>query len=88
MHQAEEKPRKITPNRACLCQDMWIQEALETLMRGRTSFIIAHRLATVRHVDRIIVIASGRVVESGTHEELQALEDGVYRRLAALQFRE
>jgi len=65
-----------------------IQEALETLMRGRTSFIIAHRLATVRHADRIVVIASGRVVESGTHEELQAMEDGVYRRLAALQFRE
>ena len=65
-----------------------IQEALETLMRGRTSFIIAHRLATVRHVDRIIVIAGGRVVESGNHEELQAMEDGVYRRLAALQFRE
>ena len=65
-----------------------IQEALETLMQGRTSFIIAHRLATVRHVDRIIVIAGGRVVESGTHEELQAMPDGVYRRLAALQFRE
>jgi ABC-type multidrug transport system fused ATPase/permease subunit len=65
-----------------------IQEALETLMRGRTSFIIAHRLATVRHVDRIIVIAGGRVVESGTHEELQTIGDGIYRRLAALQFRE
>ena len=65
-----------------------IQQALETLMRGRTSFIIAHRLATVRHVDRIIVIADGRVVESGTHEELQTLEAGVYRRLAALQFRD
>jgi ABC transporter fused permease/ATP-binding protein len=65
-----------------------IQEALETLMRGRTSFIIAHRLATVRHADRIVVIAGGRAVESGTHEELQAIEDGVYQRLAALQFRE
>jgi ATP-binding cassette subfamily B protein len=65
-----------------------IQEALETLMQGRTSFIIAHRLATVRNVDRIIVIAAGRVVESGTHQELQTIEDGVYRRLAALQFRE
>ena len=65
-----------------------IQEALETLMRGRTSFIIAHRLATVRHVDRIIVVVGGRVVESGTHAQLQALEDGVYRRLASLQFRE
>jgi ABC-type multidrug transport system fused ATPase/permease subunit len=65
-----------------------IQEALESLMRGRTSFIIAHRLATVRHVDRIIVIVGGRIVESGTHEELQAIPDGVYRRLAALQFRD
>jgi ABC-type multidrug transport system fused ATPase/permease subunit len=65
-----------------------IQEALETLMQGRTSFIIAHRLATVRHVDKIIVITGGRIVECGTHEELQGVEDGVYRRLAALQFRE
>ncbi|MGA3181066.1 MAG: ABC transporter transmembrane domain-containing protein [Verrucomicrobiota bacterium] len=64
-----------------------IQEALETLMLGRTSFIIAHRLATVRHVDRIFVIAGGRVVESGTHAELQAVAEGTYRRLAALQFR-
>jgi ABC-type multidrug transport system fused ATPase/permease subunit len=65
-----------------------IQEALEGLMRGRTSFIIAHRLATVRHADRIVVVADGRVVETGTHEELQAKEGGVYRRLAAMQFRE
>lgn len=64
-----------------------IQQALETLMRGRTSFIIAHRLATIRHADRIVVIADGRVAESGTHEELQAIEQGVYRRLSALQFR-
>ena len=47
-----------------------------------------YRLATVRHVDRIIVIAGGRVVESGTHDELQAVVDGTYQRLAALQFRE
>jgi len=65
-----------------------IQEALETLMHGRTSFIIAHRLATVRHVDRIIVIDGGQVVESGTHDELQAIETGIYRRLSSLQFRE
>jgi ATP-binding cassette subfamily B protein len=65
-----------------------IQEALDTLMRGRTSFIIAHRLATVRHVDRIFVISGGRVMESGTHDELQRMEDGTYRRLASLQFRE
>jgi ATP-binding cassette subfamily B protein len=65
-----------------------IQTALETLMRDRTSVIIAHRLATVRHVDRILVIAEGRVVESGTHPELLAIPNGVYRRLAALQFRD
>ena len=64
-----------------------IQEALETLMQGRTSFIIAHRLVTVRHVDLIFVIADGRVVESGTHDELQAMEGGTYQRLSALQFR-
>jgi ABC-type multidrug transport system fused ATPase/permease subunit len=64
-----------------------IQEALEKLMHGRTSFIIAHRLATVRHADRIVVLAEGRVVESGTHEELLQIDNGVYRRLAALQFR-
>lgn len=65
-----------------------IQEALETLMQGRTSFIVAHRLATVRDVDRIIVISDGKVVEAGTHEELQATNDGIYQRLAALQFRD
>jgi ABC transporter fused permease/ATP-binding protein len=64
-----------------------IQEALEELMHGRTSFIIAHRLATVRHADQIAVIAEGRVVESGSHEQLLLIENGVYRRLADLQFR-
>jgi ATP-binding cassette subfamily B protein len=65
-----------------------IQEALESLMRDRTTFMIAHRLATIRNADSIIVINDGRVAESGTHEELQAVENGVYRRLSALQFRE
>ncbi|MFM7099959.1 MAG: ABC transporter ATP-binding protein, partial [Verrucomicrobiota bacterium] len=65
-----------------------IQEALETLLRGRTSFIIAHRLATVRHADRIAVIVDGTVAELGTHEDLRQRPDGVYRRLATLQFRE
>jgi len=63
-----------------------IQDALESLMQGRTSFIIAHRLATVRNADRILVIDAGRIVESGTHAELNAIEGGVYRHLAALQF--
>ncbi len=65
-----------------------IQEALETLMQGRTTFIIAHRLATVRHADRILVLADGRVVEAGTHDDLSAIEGGLYRRLAQLQFRD
>jgi ABC-type multidrug transport system ATPase subunit len=56
-------------------------------MQGRTTIIIAHRLATVRHADRILVLADGRVAEAGTHDELSAVEGGLYRRLAQLQFR-
>jgi ATP-binding cassette subfamily B protein len=63
-----------------------VQQALDSLMRGRTSVIIAHRLATVRRADRIFVIKEGQVVESGTHEQLAAREGGVYRTLSELQF--
>lgn len=63
-----------------------VQEALETLMRGRTSFIVAHRLSTVRTADKIIVVQSGEVVEMGTHEELMERENGVYRMLSELQY--
>ncbi len=63
-----------------------IQQALDTLLEGRTSFIIAHRLSTVRQVDRIYVIEEGRATESGTHQELMEREGGTYRRLSELQF--
>jgi len=63
-----------------------VQLALDVLMEGRTTFIIAHRLATVRRADRIAVIQEGRLVESGTHAELFEREAGLYRHLAELQF--
>jgi ABC-type multidrug transport system fused ATPase/permease subunit len=63
-----------------------IQQALKVLLTGRTAFIIAHRLSTVRQVDRIHVIQEGRVAEAGTHEELMSRDGGIYRRLAELQF--
>ncbi len=64
-----------------------VQEALEGLSQGRTTLVIAHRLATVRNADRIVVMDQGRVVEEGTHEALLA-RDGVYARLCRLQFTE
>jgi ATP-binding cassette subfamily B protein len=62
-----------------------VQQALEVVMRDRTTLVIAHRLATVQKADRILVMEEGRVVESGTHAEL-VTKGGLYGRLAALQF--
>jgi ABC-type multidrug transport system fused ATPase/permease subunit len=62
-----------------------VQEALQNLMRNRTSFVIAHRLSTVRRADAIIVLERGRVAEIGDHEELLARPGGVYAKLYALQ---
>ena len=62
-----------------------VQDALERLMRDRTVLVIAHRLSTVQHADRIVVLESGRVVASGAHAELIE-QDGTYRRLYHLQF--
>ena len=62
-----------------------VQVALERAMRGRTTIVIAHRLATVVGADRILVMDGGRIVESGTHAELAAAS-GLYARLASMQF--
>ncbi len=62
-----------------------VQEALDELMKGRTSIVIAHRLSTIRDADKILVLEKGTVVESGTHDELIANEQGVYHGLNILQ---
>jgi ATP-binding cassette, subfamily B, bacterial MsbA len=66
--------------------EMLVQQALERLMRGRTSLVIAHRLSTIERADRIVVLEAGRIVENGTHAQLLA-DGGLYARLRALQFR-
>ncbi len=66
--------------------ERFVQLALDQLMQNRTTFMIAHRLSTVRRADRILVIREGQLVESGTHGELHQRENGLYRHLAELQF--
>lgn len=62
-----------------------VQDALQNLMENRTSFVIAHRLSTIRSADQILVLEDGRIKESGTHQELISIEDGLYKNMNRLQ---
>ncbi|MFW6347876.1 MAG: ABC transporter ATP-binding protein, partial [Cyclonatronaceae bacterium] len=65
-----------------------VNTALNKLMKGRTSIVIAHRLATIQHADKIIVMHKGEVRETGTHQQLLKKPDGIYRKLYELQYKE
>ena len=64
---------------------MLVQDAFEELMKGRTSFIVAHRLSTIKNADQILVMKDGNIIERGTHETLLA-RGGFYKRLYESQF--
>jgi len=66
--------------------ELKIQQALQTLLQGRTSFIVAHRLSTIRHATSIVVLDHGSIVEQGSHEELMRIP-GTYRGLIEAQYR-
>ena len=63
-----------------------VQEALDRLMKGRTAFVIAHRLSTVQNAHQIVVLNQGHLVEQGTHQELLAVDGGLYNHLYSVQF--
>ncbi|GIS94135.1 MAG: hypothetical protein CM1200mP22_13720 [Dehalococcoidia bacterium] len=66
--------------------EVLIQQALQEVLRGRTSIVIAHRLSTVRNADNIVVLDQGRLVEQGNHDELLAKKGGIYARLYAVNY--
>jgi ATP-binding cassette subfamily B protein len=65
-----------------------VRDALARMVEGRTSLVIAHRLSTIQRADRIFVMHKGQLRESGTHQELLALRDGIYRKLYELQYKD
>ncbi|HLD70971.1 MAG TPA: ATP-binding cassette domain-containing protein, partial [Negativicutes bacterium] len=65
--------------------EMLIQDALNTLMRGKTTIVIAHRLSTIQKMDRIIVVDEGKIVEEGSHADLLARPESLYKKLWTLQ---
>jgi len=68
--------------------EILVQEAIERMMKNRTTFVIAHRLSTIRNATRIFVIDSGKIVQSGTHQQLMLMEEGLYKKLYEMQFRD
>jgi ABC-type multidrug transport system fused ATPase/permease subunit len=62
-----------------------IQDALQNLMKGRTTIVIAHRLSTIMQMDRIVVIQKGKIIEQGKHEELLKAQQGIYQKLWDIQ---
>lgn len=62
-----------------------VQQALDALMKGRTSVVIAHRFSTIRNADKIVVLENGEIIETGNHEELLAIDSGVYKKLQRMQ---
>jgi subfamily B ATP-binding cassette protein MsbA len=68
--------------------EVLVQEAIERLMSDRTTFVVAHRLSTIRNADRILVLEKGKIVQDGKHDELLSDDEGIYRRLYELQFRD
>jgi ABC-type multidrug transport system fused ATPase/permease subunit len=67
--------------------ELHIQQALEEVMKGRTTFIIAHRISSVKHADELIVFEHGKIVQRGTHEEL-IKEEGLYKRIFEIQYKD
>ncbi len=68
--------------------EILVQQAIERLMENRTTFVIAHRLSTIRNASKILVIDRGKIVQFGKHEELLKDENGLYKKLYELQFRD
>lgn len=63
-----------------------VQEALDQLMKNRTSIVIAHRLSTIKNADQILVLENGQIIEKGTHQDLLQQENGLYKKLSSIQF--
>ena len=67
--------------------EVLVQEAIEHLMKDRTTFVVAHRLSTIRNADKILVMDKGKIVQQGKHDELLLDTNGIYKKLYELQFR-